>query len=67
MTTGCALLLKSMYGTKDAGQCFDVKSEETMKSLVFVVGVFTPCVYYHRERDATCFRHGDDFLCLAHV
>ena len=63
--TGVAQLMKGMYGTRDAGQCFDHKSETTMKDLGFTVGLCTPCIYHHPEKDAVCFRHGDDFVLLA--
>ena len=54
-----------MYGTRDAAQCFDAFAEESMQELGFRVGEFTPCVYYHPERNASCYRHGDDFVLLA--
>ena len=65
ITTGVAVLLKAMYGTRDAAQCFDAFAEECMQELGFRVGEFTPCVYYHPERNASCYRHGDDFVLLA--
>ena len=62
--TGCARLLKSMYGTRDAAQCFDAYCEKSMSSLGFRVGEFSPCIYSHAERTLVCYRHGDDFVLL---
>ena len=54
-----------MYGTKDAGTCFDAFAESVMKKLGFSVGVFSPCIYYCKEKNMVSVRHGDDFLVLA--
>ena len=54
-----------MYGTRDAGQCFDDFSEKTMKALGFVSGTFNPCIYHHPVGNMICVRHGDDFVLLA--
>ncbi len=63
--TGLAKLLRSMYGTRDAARCFDAFAEETKKSLGFSKGVISPCIYWSRECNAICVRHGDDFILLA--
>ena len=46
--TGCpsgfALLDKSMYGTKDAAQCFDVACENAMTKMGYTIGLFSPCL-----------------------
>ena len=63
--TGLAKLLKSMYGTRDAAQCWDAFYEEVMTALEFNVGVFSVCAYHHEGKEATCVRHGDDFIVLA--
>ena len=62
--TGLAKLLKSMYGTRDAAQCWDALCEEVMTAIGFDVGVYSPCVYHHKEKEAICVRHGDDFILL---
>ena len=59
--TGIARLLKAMYGTRDAAQCFDTFAETSMQKLGFTVGVFNPCIYWNEEKDLVCVRHGDDF------
>ena len=58
-------LKKSMYGTRDAAQCFDAFAEDSMKKLGFKIGEYSPCIYYNPERAAICVRHGDDFILLA--
>ena len=63
--TGIAKLLKSMYGTRDAAQCWDAFAEKVMTMMGFEVGVCSPCVYHHKEKEAVCVRHGDDFIVLA--
>ena len=42
-----------MYGTWDAGQCFDAFSEKTMKPMSFSIGEFNPVVYANRGQDAS--------------
>jgi hypothetical protein len=63
--TGVARLCKAMYGTRDAAQCFDAFAESAMRALGFEIGVFSPCLYWHKEKNASCARHGDDFVLLA--
>ena len=63
--SGIGRLLKAMYGTRDAAQCFDSLAENVMQKLGFRVGLITPCVYFCAERNAECVRHGDDFILLA--
>jgi len=63
--TGIARLLKAMYGGRDAGNCWDDFSEVAMKKLGHEPGIFCPCVYHSQKYDATCWRHGDDFVLLA--
>lgn len=63
--TGIARLLKAMYGSRDAGQCWDDFAGKVMEKLGFVEGVISPCIYYNKEWNAPCWRHGDDFVLLA--
>ena len=64
--TGCpsgfALLDKSMYGTKDAAQCFDVACENAMAKMGYTIGLFSPCLYLHKTENVAVFRDGDDFV-----
>ena len=62
--SGYAILDKSMYGTKDAAQCFDLTVEEAMTVMGYSVGVFSPCLYHHPKTGVQVFRHGDDFVVL---
>lgn len=61
----CGKLRQSMYGTRDAAQNFDRKSEDAMESMGFEVGLYNPCLYWHPVKKARVVRHGDDFICLA--
>ena len=60
--SGFALLDKSMYGTKDAAQCFDVACENAMAKMGYTIGLFSPCLYLHKTENVAVFRHGDDFV-----
>ena len=51
-----------MYGTKDAAQCFDVASENTMTAMKFTTGTFSPCLYHSSASDMSVSTHGDDFV-----
>ena len=62
--SGYALLDKSMYGAKDAAQCFDLAVEEAMTAMNVKVGNFSPCLYHHPHTGVQVFRHGDDFVVL---
>jgi len=58
-------LLKAMYGLKDAGNAFDRTCERLMvKELDFTQGLFSPCLYWHKQLQVWVFRHGDDFVGL---
>eukprot|EP00971_Amphidinium_carterae_P078308 1549134-Amphidinium_carterae.1 len=59
----CGKLLRSLYGTRDAGQNFELLVQETMVSkLGYTQGVWTPCVYHHREPGLQTFVYGDNFV-----
>lgn len=61
----CALLLKSLYGTRDAPQNWEYEySEDLVGTLGFVRGISSPCTYYHEERNVRVVVHGDDFTAL---
>ena len=59
--SGYAILLKAMYGLMDAGACFDAKVEGVMTRLGYIVGLYSPCLYYHPVTGVKVLRHGDDF------
>jgi len=58
----CALLLKSMYGTRDAAANFADKVMEVLRSMGFKIGIFCPCLCRHDEKGILLFYHGDDFV-----
>ena len=63
--SGIALMLKAMYGAKDAGACWDGFADQVMRSLGYKPGGFCACVYSNAAQQSTCWRHGDDFVLLA--
>ena len=58
----CGLLLRSMYGTRDAAANWARCVEEKMGSLGFEVGKFSPCLFQHAGRHLRALCHGDDFV-----
>ena len=61
----CALLLKTMYGTRDASSTWQRDYSELMKKYEFVAGKAWPCIFYCEKEDIRLLVHGDDFFCLA--
>ena len=61
-TSGYAVLDKTMCGTKDAAQCFDVASENAMTAMGYDTGKFSPCDYHSSAVAMSVFRHGDDYV-----
>ena len=45
------VLDKTMFGTKDATQRFDVASESAMIAMGYDTGKFSPCLYQWRARE----------------
>jgi hypothetical protein len=60
----CGMLLKAMYGTRDAAQNWEVAYIEFMESAGFVKGVASPCVFYNSQKNIRTVIHGDDFTML---
>jgi len=58
------VMLKCLYGMKDAGQAFELKVCECMEAMGFVQGKFSPCHFYSRSKEARTWVHGDDFATL---
>ena len=56
------LLLKTMYGTRDAAMAFDRFATEVMEGAGYVMGMSTPCVYRHKSEPSVAWRHGDDII-----
>ena len=61
----CALLLKTMYGTRDASSTWQRDYSELMSKYGFSAGKAWPCIFYCEEEDVRLLVHGDDFFCLA--
>ena len=62
----CGLLEKSMYGTRDAAQNWEVAYAEFMWKVGFRRGEGMPCVFHHPLRNLRVVVHGDDFTILGH-
>ena len=57
----CGLLRVHMYGTRAAADGWHGEYSTFMKSLGFVMGDASACVFRHRSRRLTSSVHGDDF------
>ena len=56
------LLLRTMYGTRDAAMAFDRFATVVMEGAGYVMGMSTPCVYRHKSETSVAWRHGDDII-----
>ena len=61
----CGMLLKAMYGTRDAAQNWEYEYAEFMQSIGFKRGIANPCVFFNPSREIRVVVHGDDFTVLA--
>ena len=57
----CGLLLKSMYGTRDAAQNWEFEYANFMETIGFERGKAIPCIFQHPKREIKVAVHGDDF------
>ena len=55
-------LLRTIYGTRDAGNQWDVFFNSAAEDLGFEPGESCPCVYRHKSSLSVAWRHGDDVL-----
>ena len=62
----CGLLQKSMYGTRDVAQNWEVEYSDLMCSIGFKRGNGMPCVFHHTEKGTRAVIHGDDSTRLGH-
>ena len=62
----CGKLVKAMYGTRDAAQCWEREYVAFMKKAGFSCGRSSPCIFYHPSRSIRAVIHGDDFTILGH-
>ena len=58
----CGKLLMALYGTRDAGQNFELTTAQVLKQGGCEQSAFSPCVYNHEEKRLGLFHHGDDFV-----
>ena len=61
----CGLLLKTMYGTRDASSTWQKDYTSLLQKHGFKSGQAWPCIFLHEERSIRLLVHGDDFLVLA--
>jgi hypothetical protein len=57
-------LLKSMYGTRDAAQNWEIEYSKYLKELGFRQGKATTCAFFNQEMNLRVVVHGDDFTIL---
>ena len=58
----CALLLKSLCGTRDAALNWAKCYTDRFLELGFSKGASSPCTFYHEARKIKTIVHGDDFV-----
>ncbi|CAK0865359.1 unnamed protein product, partial [Prorocentrum cordatum] len=58
----CRLLRMALYGTRDAGQNFELATAETVIGAGCDQSAFSPCVYCHKDLQVSFFHHDDDFV-----
>ena len=59
----CALLDKSMYGTRDAAANWEEFSAGVARDTAnFAIGKASPCLMWHASLRVRMFKHGDDFV-----
>ena len=52
----------SLYGLRDAGMNFDQLTRQVMDKLGFTCGLWTPCVFVHREKNMQAYVYVDNFV-----
>ena len=58
----CGKLGQSLYGAKDASQNFELFTSDTMVSLGFTGGLWSPCLFHHDIQNILCYVYGDNFV-----
>ena len=58
----CALLKKSMYGTRDAAVNWEAFYVSTLAEVEFQVRKYSTCLFWHPTRRLRVWVHGDDFV-----
>ena len=62
----CGRLLKSLPGTRDAAQSWEVAYSNFLLKNGFVRGLACPCAFFHPGRNIRIVIHGDDINALGH-
>ena len=57
----CALLLKSLYGTRDAAYNWTQAYTKVLVDLGFTKGESSPCSFWNNKKQIATIVHGDDF------
>ena len=57
----CALLLKSLYGTRDAAYNWTQAYTKVLTDMGFAKGESSPCSFWHEQKGIATVVHGDDF------
>ena len=58
----CGLLLRSIYGLRHAGMNFEQLTRRVVDKLGFTCGLWTPCVFVHRNKNMQAYVYGDNFV-----
>ena len=58
----CGRLLKAMYGTRKAAQNWQREFTRVLKEAGFEQGKYSPCLFWHPQRELYTFVHGDNFV-----
>ena len=58
----CGLLLRSVYGLRDAGMNFEQLTRQVMEKLGFTCGLWTPSVFVPREKNMQAYVNCDNFV-----
>jgi len=62
----CGRLVMTLYGTRDAGQNFELTVFVALTDEAFERGVTNPCCYFHAKKQLSVYHHGDDFAIVGH-
>ena len=62
---GRGLLIRSLYGTRDAAACWEACIAEVLCKHGFAQGKASPCLFHHPGKSISVLVHGDDFVSLS--
>ena len=58
----CGLVVKSMYGMRDAASNWELFSSEVLSKNGYENGKANPCLMYNPTTNSRALKHGDDFV-----